>query len=611
MDAGAGVKANGLTIRQSLFAVLLLQVLLMTSLFLLLTRFALTHQIKQPGHAELDQSRDNYRELERQRQELLMRQAALLAELPSLKALMTTNDQATIEDAGKAFWQNSGSDLFALMGTDGTLITLYTKGAAVAPSECADALRRSRDLPVHTTLIFAGQRFFEVATVPIYFSNGDNRVVLAYLGVGYELNDHLVAAVGRSPSSNVAFATRSGIIASTLDLTKRQALEPSLTFLFAHEGEMQRLQIAGADDLASSVLLQPSMGSNPAVYMVVLRSYAEATALLAQFDRGILALSLVLLLLGVGLAFFLARKVTVPLEDMLLSTRQIERGESVTPVQASGPVEIRTLRNAFEKMHAEVLSSQARLVDAERQATIGRMASSISHDLRHYLSPIYANAEFLASKTLTIADRDELLTEISEAAHGMNDMLDSILAFSRTGLQVNKVPGSITDAVRRAITLIVAHPDGKATTIVKPQLQELWSILDGRELQRAVYNLLLNACHAARSNSHPCVSISVTLETGLQGNAMAAIRIRDNGPGVQAAIASRLFEPFVSSGKESGVGLGLALTRRIAEAHDGTTGTLRIQKAGDTAEETEFFLLLPTNQAPSDDVSTTTRGAMS
>lgn len=601
MRANERPKASSLTIRQSLFAVLLLQVLLMTSLFLLLTRFALTHQIKQTARAELDQSRDNYRELERQRQDLLLRQAALLAELPSLKALMTTNDQPTIEDAGKSFWQNSGSDLFALMSPDGTLISLYTKGAAVDARECADALRRSRDLPVNTTLIYAGKRFFEVATVPIYFSDGENRMVLAYLAVGYELNDHLVAAVGRAPSSNVAFATHSGIIASTLGPAERQALESLLTLLFAQEGQMQRLQIAGADDLASSVLLQPSAGGNPAVYLIVLRSYSETMALLAQFDRGILALALVLLVLGVGLAFFLARKVTVPLENLLLSTRQIERGESVTPAQSSGPLEMRTLHNAFEKMHAEVLSSQARLVDAERQATIGRMASSMSHDLRHYLSPIYANAEFLTSKTLTEADRDELLAEISEAAHGMNEMLDSILAFSRTGLSVNRVPGSITDAVRRALVLIEAHPDAKAVRITRSQLQELSGIVDGRELQRAVYNLLLNACQAARISPEPCVSITVTLERGLTGLYMAAIRIRDNGPGVQEAIASRLFEPFVSSGKESGVGLGLALTRRIAEAHDGSAGTLRIAKPGGTAGETEFFLLLPIEQKPSQD----------
>jgi len=122
-----------LGIRQSLFFVLLAIVVAMTSLFLLLAAFTVNRQIGRTSVEEMGRSRDTFQALEQQRQDLLLRQTALLSELPSLKALMTTNDQPTIVDAGKAFWQTSGSDLFALMGPDGSLLALPKAPAPASP----------------------------------------------------------------------------------------------------------------------------------------------------------------------------------------------------------------------------------------------------------------------------------------------------------------------------------------------------------------------------------------------------------------------------------------------------------------------------------------------
>jgi nitrogen-specific signal transduction histidine kinase len=88
------------------------------------------------------------------------------------------------------------------------------------------------------------------------------------------------------------------------------------------------------------------------------------------------------------------------------------------------------------------------------------------------------------------------------------------------------------------------------------------------------------------------ISILLQQDTDLNGNAVTAIRIRDNGEGVREEIALRLFEPFVSAGKESGVGLGLALVKRIVEAHGGSAGMRRVEDEA-AGWQTEFFLLIP------------------
>jgi signal transduction histidine kinase len=349
--------------------------------------------------------------------------------------------------------------------------------------------------------------------------------------------------------------------------------------------------------MASSFLLQGATYTTPSIYLVLLQSDREKTALLRQLNGGILAIGLLLLLAGGAVALALAGTVTRPLDALLQSTRQMESGEAIAPVPATGPQELRELREAFEKMHAAVLSSQAKLIEGERQATIGRLASSISHDLRHYLSPIYANAEFLASSTLSGDERTELLREITESAIGMTDLLDAILTFSRTGIAVQLAPESITAAVHRALIMMQRHPDARGVAIKASGLTELAGRIDGKELQRAVYNLLLNACQAARrSSSPPGISITLQPELDSNGKATAAIRIRDNGEGVSEEIALRLFEPFVSAGKESGIGLGLALVKRIAEAHGGTAGMRRIED-GEAGRQTEFFLLIPSDSS--------------
>jgi len=88
----------------------------------------------------------------------------------------------------------------------------------------------------------------------------------------------------------------------------------------------------------------------------------------------------------------------------------------------------------------------------------------------------------------------------------------------------------------------------------------------GRSIECAIYNLVLNACQAARfSASAPKANVYVAA-----GRERVYISITDNGPGVPAPISKTLFDPFVTAGKPNGTGLGLTLARRAAEEHGGS-----------------------------------------
>ncbi len=102
------------------------------------------------------------------------------------------------------------------------------------------------------------------------------------------------------------------------------------------------------------------------------------------------------LLLGLVLAVAISRTVTRPLETLVAGTRALGQGDFDYELSVDGAAEVRELALAFDRMRGELKRTHRELLESDRLATIGRMASSVSHDLRHHLSAIYANAEFMS-----------------------------------------------------------------------------------------------------------------------------------------------------------------------------------------------------------------------
>jgi signal transduction histidine kinase len=231
-----------------------------------------------------------------------------------------------------------------------------------------------------------------------------------------------------------------------------------------------------------------------------------------------------------------------------------------------------------------ISGSLKELLNSERLATIGRTARSISHDLRHYLSVMYANAEFMSDGSIAQSERDELFLEVRSAAHGMVDLLDSLLLFTQTGRPLYPEYESITLLIQRSVSMVRSHPEARDVRISLTGLSSLNAWVDAKKLERAVHNLLLNACQSARLGGGRA-AVSLSLE---EDERSIHIRITDNGPGVPKSIRHTLFLPFVSEGRESGTGLGLTLALQIAQEHGGSIN-LEDQEEGHTV----FKITLP------------------
>jgi len=210
--------------------------------------------------------------------------------------------------------------------------------------------------------------------------------------------------------------------------------------------------------------------------------------------------------------------------------------------------------------------AQSQLMEAERASAIGRMTCSISHDMRHWLSAIYANAEFLERHDRCANTRADLLLEIQEAVRAMTERIDALLQFARSGQNNPLVHECISLVVEKAVAAVKFHPDGWNVSITTGEFPQTKTVIDARNLESAIYNLLLNACQAATKSTHlPEVKVHLT-ETDEQ----IYVTILDNGPGTPASIRKTLFDPFVTAGKLNSTGLGLTLARRVAQEHGGS-----------------------------------------
>ena len=335
--------------------------------------------------------------------------------------------------------------------------------------------------------------------------------------------------------------------------------------------------------------LTPNTG--PAVSLTVLRSYDQATAFLESLNRWILGVGIAAVLAGSLLVFLISDTFTRPLSKLLAGVHALEKGDFRYPLEVRGRDEVSELTAAFSRMRRTLKETQQELINAERLATIGRMASTISHDLRHPLTAVLAYAEFLSESHLKDQQRKELYGEIRLAVNRMTQQLSSLVGFSKGHDALRPAYGDVREVIERAIKSISARPEFRHVSITVPREDTGQAWFDDAKLERVFHNLLLNACEAVQPESGRIEVTTVATGEGLE------VRVADNGQGIAAEIRDRIFQPFVSHGKENGFGLGLAAVQKIVQDHG---GQVTVEKSDGTG--TIFLVKLP-RTAPSDTVA--------
>jgi signal transduction histidine kinase len=546
---------------------------------LLVVRHTVQQEVRLGIQRDLQNSVSAFHSFQKQREVTLERSAALLADLPNVRALMTTHDAATIQDASRDLWQLAGSDLLILADSSGKVMALQA-----APREIT--IRQGQDFfpRVVSTLVSSAEtqhwwyvegHLYEVFLQDIYFGPASGRQVLGYLLLGYEIDDRVARDLSRVAASEVAFRYGDAIVRSTLKPAQETELlrvAPRTAAEGPPQGDLIRL---GDERFLASAVDLPAPDA-PALNLWVLKSFDRATAFLSSLNELLLALGLTAVLAGGLLVFLISHTFTRPLENLVAGVRALEQGDYAYPLQAQGGDEVAEVTATFDRMRKNLQKTHRELLDAERLATIGRMASSISHDLRHSLAAVVANAEFLCESSLTPGQREDLYAEILIAVNQMTELIESLLEFSRTRESLRPTYGDVRSAVDRAVQGVKAHPEFQRIRIriSGDGSSEGW--FDFKKLERVFLNLLLNACEVV-----PPESGKIDIALKRVGESLE-IRIEDNGPGIAETVRDRLFEPFVSHGKENGTGMGLTVVQKILQDHGGDVAVEQTSASGTT-----------------------------
>jgi len=553
--------SKGVRTRALLITAMAVVIATATLASLLLIRHRLLGQVTQGLSANLVRSVSTFQDLQTLRLQALDRENALMADMPLLKSLMTTNDTRTIENEAVDWRNRSGSDLFALADMEGHVV------AALADSSTPDArlaadLQRMLDGPGKFYLV-SGDRLFACSVRPLYFGSETRGALLGYVISGFAIDRSLLDEISRATMAEAMFVSNGRALASTLPASTQDALTRQAT---STAGSAARTMDLGDERyLAVNEDLTPR--ASAPLDLVVLRSFSAADRSIRQIDQLVVVAGVLAMVLGTLLMLTLSYSVTRPLEELAAGVRAFGSGDSAHLLPYRGTREVRDLSASFSKMRQEIQQTNRALLESERLATIGRMASSVSHDLRHYLAAVYANAEFLASERLSEAERVEILSDIRTAVYGTTDLLESMLVFGRTGSAIRRAPEVVATLLERAMALVQKHPDaGNATlTAEYGDATKTLAVVDAKQIERALYNLLLNACQSRRA-PHDAVHVRARLEA--EGDQIH-VEVTDDGAGVPEDIRTSLFQPFVSQGKQKGSGLGLTLAHCIAAEHGG------------------------------------------
>jgi len=560
-------------LRTQLFIATLLIICGLTGALLLIIRHTVSVETERQVRDGTEASVRAFETVQRQREQQLSRTAAMLADLPILKAQMTTEHAPTIQDASTSWWKLAGSDLFILAMPDRRIVAFHVTKTGWPVEVAQGDLKRSIEQGEDASWWYDNGRLYEVFLRTITRGAAPSAQELGFLVIGYQVDSTVAEHLAMEANNQIALATGDRLIASTLPPKDEAAMQRWLSGPNP-EAESQQHEIALETDhyAFSSVLLHGALPSPVRCY--VMMPLGPVNSFMSRLNRTIFILGASAVLFGALLFGFVSRRITKPLDNLVSGVRALATGNYTYSITPEGATEVAELSHAFAKMRGELLDSQRQQIETERIAALGRAASSISHDLRHYLAAVVANAEFLYEAEELKLDKSEIYQEIKTASTQMTDLIDSLRELARQRTAISPEPTDLEQVIRRAIEGVQVRPEFRNRVIALHAETELEGIFDPRKLERAFFNLVLNACEAT-----PNGESRVTVDVQTRKDSFE-IRVADQGVGVPESIRGRAFDPFVSSGKPNGTGLGLAIVSKIVGDHGGSVSIERTSESG-------------------------------
>lgn len=507
-----------------------------------------------------------YDSLWRSKAETLASISLVLSRMSDVRAAFSTGDQATIRDTAGELWkQISNQDaIFVVTDPGGRVLASLGGQFGGALSEDLPVVREAAPgFPKQGAgFMIADGHLYQIAVTPVYVQSGRGLGLLNVLVAGHVVDQDVVKNLKNSTGgSDFCFLSDGRVIASTLDSSANASVQAAPLA----DGNMRRIEAGGTEyTLLGTPLLD--VAGRPVGELRILRSFAGAREQINALRRNIFLVWLLAVLVGLWLTYSLARDILKPVKELDLGAAEVSRGnyEYRVPAESGdgpGRDELSRLATAFNAMCGSIQSARQELIRQERIATIGRMSTSIVHDLRNPLAAIYGGAEMLIDAGLSPDQVRRLAGNIYRSSRRMQQMLQELMDAGR-GRGSEAELCHLHDIVRAACQEYASAAEAQSIVVEIMVKEDIELPLERARMERVFLNLIANALEAMPNGGRLIISAEAD-------NTAVLVRVRDTGPGIAPEIRSRLFQPFVTAGKKHGVGLGLAFSHQTVLDHGG------------------------------------------
>src|SRR5579871_6599849 len=268
-----------------------------------------------------------------------------------------------------------------------------------------------------------GGRLYQIAMTPVYVQATEGQALLDVLVAGYAVDSQAAHQLkDATGGSDFVFMTGGRVIASTLDDSQTGQLQ-------AFHPKTSGLQTVTLGKMQNVVLVNPllNLQGQPIGELRVVRSSEAARQRIRQLQIDVTRIWLAALFVALALTWLLARKILGPVERLDRAAAEFARGNFKHQVEIEGTDEIGRLAATFNSMGASIQGARQELIRQERIATIGRLATSIVHDLRNPLAAIYGGAEMLVDRELSGDQVRRLAKNIYRSSRTIQELLQDLV----------------------------------------------------------------------------------------------------------------------------------------------------------------------------------------
>ena len=297
---------------------------------------------------------------------------------------------------------------------------------------------------------------------------------------------------------------------------------------------------------------------------------------------------------GCGLIWLFIRGVHIPLRKMIADARIVADAGRRDPTKppndefSAAGYYLRTLMSDVASARSALKRSRQRAHNAEKLASVGKLAASVAHEIRNPLVAVKLWITTIQKKRPTDADLCRDLTVISDEVTRLDGIVRDFLEFSRPQA-LNLEPLQLGPLLDETLELVGPRfKEGRITLTRNYQAALPPALVDWRQLKQTLINLLNNAAEAMPDGGE--ISVLASTDTDYGQHPMVVVRVQDTGPGMPEEVQRRLFEPFFTT-KESGTGLGLCIAAGILSRHGG-----RLVLESSNGQGTTFAAWIPAAQ---------------